>query len=66
MRRQVDTQSVPGDQQIKQVVAKHLNVVFGDTQDSKIYWHNKLREALLLHFPNALSNDVRQIRFSNV
>lgn len=58
MRAQVKShsQSIPGDQMLKQVAAAFFNMVFGNSKGSQNFWDTTLKYKLSEYFPNSLTD----------
>lgn len=58
MRSQVKShsQSIPGDQMLKQVAAAFFNTVFGNSKGSQNFWDTTLKYKLSEYFPNSLTD----------
>lgn len=57
MRAQVKShsQSIPGDQMLKQVAAAFFNMVFGNSKATQNFWDTTLKYKLSEYFPNSLT-----------
>jgi tetratricopeptide (TPR) repeat protein len=58
MRAQVKShsQSIPGDQMLKQVAAAFFNMVFGNSKGTQNFWDTTLKYKLSEYFPNSLTD----------
>lgn len=58
MRAQVKShsQSIPGDQMLKQVAAAFFNMVFGNSKATQNFWDTTLKYKLSEYFPNSLTD----------
>lgn len=58
MRAQVKShsQSIPGDQMLKQVASAFFNMVFGNSKGTQNFWDTTLKYKLSEYFPNSLTD----------